>query len=76
MNWVRYIPGRNDEGGIIFCGRPKISSRWPNGFEAVPNGIMIRAEVECRMMRLSYDHFFGSLSIGRECTNRIFILFE
>ena len=57
---------RKDADGINFCGRPKISSRWPNGFEAVPNGVMIRAEVECRKVRLSYDHFFGTLSIGEE----------
>ena len=72
MRCFRSIP-RKDADGIIFCGRPKISSRWPNGFEAVPNGIMIRAEIECRKVRLSYDHFFGTLSIGRECTNWIFI---
>ena len=72
MRCFRSIP-RKDADGIIFCGRPRISSRWPNGLEAVPNGIMIRAEVECRKVRLSYDHFFGTLSIGRECTNRILI---
>ena len=75
MTCFRSIP-RKDADGIIFCGRPRFSSRWPNGFEAVPNGIMIRAEVVCRKVRLSYDHFFETLSIGRECTNRIFILFE
>ena len=53
MRCLRSIP-RKDADGIIFCGRPKILSRWPNGFEEVLNGIMIRAEVECRKVRLFY----------------------
>ena len=48
----------------------------PSGFEAVLNGI--RAEVECRRWRQFYAYFLEHwvLELGRECTNRIFILFK